>query len=68
MLELIIADLTAYTGISTAWATVIVNAVNAGSTVIALASIFASAGLSAGLILVVKEFVKKNGTKAAIAW
>ncbi|GGA03535.1 hypothetical protein GCM10008018_56930 [Paenibacillus marchantiophytorum] len=68
MLELLVADLAAYTGISTAWATVIVNAINVGSTVIALAAIFASVGLSAGLILVVKQFVLKNGTKAAIAW
>lgn len=68
MLELLVADLTAYTGISATWATVIINAINVGSTVIALAAIFASAGLSAGLILVVKQFIVKNGTKAAIAW
>lgn len=38
-LELLVADLTTYAGISATWATVIINAINVGSTVIALASI-----------------------------
>lgn len=68
MLELLVANLAAYAGISTAWATVIVTAINAGATVVALVSIFASAGISAGLIVAIRTATMKMTTKAAVAW
>ncbi|WP_420917319.1 hypothetical protein [Priestia flexa] len=50
------------------WANVIVTAIEAGSTVLALISMFASFGLTSALILTAKSLLKKGAKKTAVAY
>ncbi|EOQ02909.1 MULTISPECIES: hypothetical protein [Bacillus] len=59
-----IADVAAATGISTANATIVVNAINAGMTVFAIVGAFSSFGLTTGILIA----ARKMATKKAIAY
>ncbi|OHR66947.1 hypothetical protein HMPREF3291_00805 [Bacillus sp. HMSC76G11] len=55
-------------GISQYWAGVIVSAIEAGSTVLALISMFGSFGLTSALIISAQQLLKKGFRKTAVAY
>jgi len=65
---LLFAQISATLGISTASATIVVTAINAGMAVIAAIGIITSAGIaSAALATIRTAILKKVGTKALVA-
>ncbi|WP_241475213.1 circular bacteriocin, circularin A/uberolysin family, partial [Priestia flexa] len=64
----VVAYIAGALGISEYWANVIVTAIEAGSTVLALISMFASFGLTSALILTAKSLLKKGAKKTAVAY
>ena len=67
-MEFIFAFIAGALGISEYWANVIVSAIEAGSTVLALISLFASFGLTSALILTAQSLLKKGAKKTAVAY
>ncbi|MFJ7930093.1 hypothetical protein [Peribacillus sp. NPDC096448] len=64
----VVAYITGALGISDYWGNVIITAIEAGSTVLALISMFASFGLTSALILTAKSLLQKGYRKTALAY
>ncbi|MDF9759184.1 circularin A/uberolysin family circular bacteriocin [Peribacillus simplex] len=63
-----IVNLVGALGISNYWATLIVNAIMAGDTVTQLLAVFGSFGLTATLISIIRDLIKKIGKQQTIAY